>query len=153
MDEAYVFAAYLKNSVTSFVEPLSVMAWRVGADFCLCFAANGILRSCRVDESERRVDNASVTSLVPHRPKSRLVSCASEHADRCQTAHPSMSFVSFSNIRNPSANVLNIKQHQPPPVVDLELLQAGSMVLQEQLLKDTQIIPDHGEMFAYSVYL
>ena len=64
-----------------------------------------------------------------------------------------MSFVSFSNIRNPSANVLNIKQHQPPPVVDLELLQAGSMVLQEQLLKDTQIIPDHGEMFAYSVYL
>lgn len=27
----YVLAAYLKNSVTRFVEPLSVIAWRVGA--------------------------------------------------------------------------------------------------------------------------
>ena len=33
-----VFAAYLKNSVTKVVEPLSVIAWRVGA----CFVA-GIL--------------------------------------------------------------------------------------------------------------
>lgn len=66
---------------------------------------------------------------------------------------PSMSFVSFNNIPNSSANVLAIKQQQPPPVVDLDVLQAASRVLQEQLLKDTQIIPDHGEMFAYSAYL
>ena len=66
---------------------------------------------------------------------------------------PSMSFVSFNNLRNPSTNVLAIKQQQPPPVVDLDVLQAANRVLQEQLLKDVQIIPDHGEMFAYSAYL
>lgn len=65
----------------------------------------------------------------------------------------SMSFVSFNNLPNSSANVLAIKQQQPPPVVDLDVLQAASRVLQEQLHKDTQIIPDHGEMFAYSAYL
>ena len=65
----------------------------------------------------------------------------------------SMSFVSFNNLPNPSTNVLAIKQHQPPPVVDLDVLQAASRVLQEQLHKDTQIIPDHGEMVAYSAYL
>jgi len=65
----------------------------------------------------------------------------------------SMSFVSFNNLPNSSTNVLAIKQQQPPPVVDLDVLQAASRVLQEQLLKDTQIIPDHGEMFAYSAYL
>jgi hypothetical protein len=64
-----------------------------------------------------------------------------------------MSFVSFSNPQNPSGNVLAIKQQQQPPVVDLDVLQAASRVLQEQLLKDAQIIPDHGEMFAYSAYL
>jgi hypothetical protein len=64
-----------------------------------------------------------------------------------------MSFVSFNNLQNPSGNVLAIKQQQPPPVVDLDVLQAASRVLQEQLLKDAQIIPDHGEMFAYSAYL
>ena len=64
-----------------------------------------------------------------------------------------MSFVSFNNLQNPSTNVLAIKQQQPPPVVDLEVLQAASRVLQEQLLKDAQIIPEHGEMFAYSGYL
>lgn len=63
-----------------------------------------------------------------------------------------MSFLSFNNLQNPSANVLAIKQQQPPPVVDLDVLQAASRVLQEQLLKDAQIIPDHGEMFAYSAY-
>ena len=64
-----------------------------------------------------------------------------------------MSFVSFNNLPNSSANVLAIKQQQPPPVVDLDVLQAASRVLQEQLHKDTQIIPDHGDMFAYSAYL
>jgi len=64
-----------------------------------------------------------------------------------------MSFVSFNNFPDSSTNVLVIKQQQPPPVVDLDVLQAASRVLQEQLLKDTQIIPDHGEMFAYSAYL
>jgi nuclear pore complex protein Nup155 len=64
-----------------------------------------------------------------------------------------MSFVSFNNLPSSSANVLAIKQQQPPPVVDLDVLQAASRVLQEQLLKDAQIIPDHGEMFAYSAYL
>ena len=59
LDGMYVLAAYLKNSVTSFVEPLRVMAWRVGAGFCLCFAAGGILGVRRVDERERRVDGAS----------------------------------------------------------------------------------------------
>ena len=63
-----------------------------------------------------------------------------------------MSFVSFNDLQNPSTNVLAIKQQQPLPVVDLEVLQAASRVLQEQLLKDAQIIPDHGEMFAYSAY-
>ena len=66
---------------------------------------------------------------------------------------PSMSFVSFNTLQNPSSNVLTIKPQQPPPVVDLDVLQAASRVLQEQLLKDAQIIPDHGEMFAYSAYL
>ena len=64
-----------------------------------------------------------------------------------------MSFVSFNNLPNSSTNVLAIKQQQPPPVVDLDVLQAASRVLQEQLLKDAQIIPDHGEMFAYSGHL
>lgn len=63
-----------------------------------------------------------------------------------------MSFVSFNNLQNPSTNVLAVKQQQPSPVVDLDVLQAASRVLQEQLLKDAQIIPDHGEMFAYSPY-
>jgi hypothetical protein len=63
-----------------------------------------------------------------------------------------MSFVSFNNLQNLSTNVLAIKQQPPLPVVDLEVLQAASRVLQEQLLKDAQIIPDHGEMFAYSAY-
>jgi len=65
----------------------------------------------------------------------------------------SMSFVSFNSLSNPPTNVLAIKQQQPPPVVDLDVLQAASRVLQEQLHKDAQIIPDHGEMFAYSAYL
>jgi len=63
-----------------------------------------------------------------------------------------MSLVPFNN-QNSSSNVLAIRQQQPPPVVDLDVLQAASRVLQEQLLKDAQIIPDHGEMFAYSAYL
>ena len=64
-----------------------------------------------------------------------------------------MSFISFNNLPDSSTNVLVIKQQQPPPVVDLDVLQAASRVLQEQLLKDAQIIPDHGEMFAYSAHL
>ena len=107
-------------------------------------------------ERERCVDNTSVTSRIPHHscprlPKRVQFVCASH--DRHRLKIPSMSFVSFNNIPNSSANVLAIKQQQPPPVVDLDVLQAASRVLQEQLLKDTQIIPDHGEMFAYSAYL
>ena len=64
-----------------------------------------------------------------------------------------MSFVSFNNLPSSSTNVLTIKQQQPPPVVDLDVLQAATRVLQEQLLKDAQIIPDYGEMFAYSAHL
>lgn len=66
---------------------------------------------------------------------------------------PSMSLVPFNNLPNSSTNVPAVKPQQPPPVVDLDVLQAATRVLQEQLLKDAQIIPDHGEMFAYSAYL
>ena len=64
-----------------------------------------------------------------------------------------MSFVSFNNLPNSSTNVLTVKQQQPPAVVDLDVLQAASRVLHEQLHKDAQTIPDYGEMFAYSAYL
>lgn len=100
-------------------------------------------------ERERRVDNASVR--VGHflsRTNRRVRFYLNTIATRLNI--PSMSLVSFNNLPNSSINVLSIKQQQPPPVVDLDVLQAASRVLQEQLLKDTQIIPDHGEMFAYS---
>ena len=94
LDWTYVLAAYLKNSVTSFVEPLRVIACRVGLVFCLCFcfAASGILDDDGrpTSESERLVDNASVTSRVSHRLgyiQTRLVLCAPKH-DRPQAEHP-----------------------------------------------------------------
>jgi len=63
-----------------------------------------------------------------------------------------MFLVPFNNPQNFSANILAIRQQQPPPVVDLGVLHAANRVLQEQLLKDAQIIPDHGEMFTYSAH-
>lgn len=35
---------------------------------------------------------------------------------------------------------------KPPPVLDLAALQTASHVLQEQLAKDAQIVPDLGDM-------
>ena len=102
----------------------------------------------------RSVDNASVTSQIPHfflqTDAFRFVNL---NAIAVRLNIPSMSLVSFNNLPNSSTNVLAIKAQQPPPVVDLDVLQAATRVLQEQLLKDAQIIPDHGEMFAYSAYL
>lgn len=57
------------------------------------------------------------------------------------------SFLSFSNVPSSSTNVLGTRQPQPPPVVDIPALQSASRVLQDQLVKDAQIIPDLGEMF------
>ncbi|KAI0374276.1 nucleoporin [Pilatotrama ljubarskyi] len=51
-----------------------------------------------------------------------------------------------------SANASKLRQTQaaskPAPVVDLPALQAASRVLQEQLVKDSQIIPDLGDMIS-----
>ena len=107
-------------------------------------------------KGEIDVDNASVTSQTPYisfpaRGHRRVRFCLNTIAARLDVT--SMSFVSFNNLPNPSTNVLAIKQQQPPPVVDLDVLQAASRVLQEQLLKDAQIIPDYGEMFAYGAHL
>ena len=55
------------------------MAWRVGAGFCLCFVARGILvdEGRRVDESESRVDNSRRSRVQfrigPSDAKSRFV--------------------------------------------------------------------------------
>lgn len=115
----------------------------------------------RGNTGEICVDNTS--ERVGHEPNSIFLFLVGDTQTRPVCVHlnaiatglniTSMSFVSFNNLPNPSTNVLAIKQQQPPPLVDLDVLQAASRVLQEQLLKDAQIIPDHGEMFAYSVYL
>jgi hypothetical protein len=48
-----------------------------------------------------------------------------------------------------STNVLVPKQQQPLSSLDIPALQVASRVLQDQMMKDTQIIPDLGEMFTY----
>jgi diaminopimelate epimerase len=66
----------------------------------------------------------------------------------CPTGAMASAFVSSRPSGNSGPSNASIKQGQQP--VDLHALQNASRVLQDQFAKDTQIIPDLGELLAAS---
>lgn len=65
-------------------------------------------------------------------------------------AQPNLAASSSSGTLLASVSGSKLRQTQgaskPVAVLDLPALQAGSRVLQEQLVKDSQVIPDLGDM-------
>jgi hypothetical protein len=65
----YVLAAYLKNSVTRLVEPLRVIAWRVGAcDVAMACLRNKAASACREGDHVEVFATPGISQGTNHDP-------------------------------------------------------------------------------------
>ena len=137
----HVLTAYLKNSVTSSVEPFRVIDWRMAA----CFVGAIMEVSGAADASFQGASSTWLVEARGHGFASRTLHAPPHLHRMASNARPGQ--VLGPPLPSTSTTLPRPMQpHVSPPNLDLPVLQGASQVLQDYFAKDSQVIPDIGEL-------